>query len=75
MVEAGARSATHSKTLPTVSKAPEDTRPERVPVGVAFRVTKSVFQSVVPLSDPLHFIGATMPCARRYDDMTGVKIR
>src|SRR5262245_40400042 len=52
-VEAGTQSATHSTTLPTMSKAPrEDTHLGREPVGPTLPTRRSVLQSVVPFSDP-----------------------
>src|SRR5262245_34184184 len=53
-VEAGTQSATHSATLPTISKAPRaETQPLRAPVGVVnVGTTPTLLQSVVPLSGP-----------------------
>src|SRR4029453_4118554 len=53
-VEFGTQSATHSATLPTMSKAPRvETHPLREPVGVVnVGSTAGALQSVAPLAGP-----------------------
>src|SRR5262249_55299220 len=53
LVGAGSQSATHSKRLPTMPKAPgAETPPLRAPVSVGKPTLGPVLQSVVPLSGP-----------------------
>src|SRR5262245_9585567 len=53
LVGAGSQSATHSKRLPTMSKAPHaETQALRAPVSVGKPTFGPVLQSVVPSSGP-----------------------
>src|SRR5262249_59505056 len=61
-VDRGTQSATHSKRLPTMSKAPrDDTQLARDPVRATASVL-AVLQSVEPLSGPGSGVPATSPC-------------
>lgn len=64
VVERGTQSATHSKTFPTMSKAPRvDTQLLREPVGTTANAL-FVLQSLVPLSEKRDRLAPARSCER-----------